>query len=275
MSRITLILPLWLIALAAQVQAQTAEPKLTVATYNINFANRDLREVAETIRKADADIVCLQETNRRSDVYLHRELKGDYPHGRFQPPDGRRLASGFGILSKHPIEKVTFLPPEHGMFGTQITRVDVGGQIVRVVNVHLQPVVVRRGASLASAVLAFTATEQTHSKEIERIHGELKGDLPTIITGDFNSMPGFAAPAFLEKNGFTDSLAAANEDADLQATWHWPTKRGEWRLRIDYLYHDARFTTGASRVVEAEASDHFLLVSELELAEVPSPGESP
>jgi len=38
----------------------------SVATYNINYGNADLKLVVETLVKVDADFVCLQETNRTS-----------------------------------------------------------------------------------------------------------------------------------------------------------------------------------------------------------------
>ncbi|MBW3596080.1 MAG: endonuclease/exonuclease/phosphatase family protein [Planctomycetes bacterium] len=45
--------------------AAKAQP-LRIATYNINWANLRLEEVVELIRRADADVVCLQETNAQS-----------------------------------------------------------------------------------------------------------------------------------------------------------------------------------------------------------------
>ena len=52
--------------------------KFTVATYNINYGNVDLKKIARIIRKADADLVCLQETNRQSEKHLRRALRRKY-----------------------------------------------------------------------------------------------------------------------------------------------------------------------------------------------------
>lgn len=38
------------------------QPGFTVATYNVNWGNVDLRQTVDVLRKAEADLVLLQET---------------------------------------------------------------------------------------------------------------------------------------------------------------------------------------------------------------------
>ena len=83
--------------------------------------------------------------------------------------------------------------------------------------------------------------------------------------GDFNSLPSFAAPAFLREYGLVDSFASKHADADKHPTWEWPLASGKISLRIDYIFHDATLETEFSQVSSAKASDHFLLTSRLRL----------
>ena len=66
--------------------------KIRVATYNINYGNRQLNAVAEAIRRADADVVCLQETNVESENYLRQEFSNTYSYIRFQGDVSNRPA---------------------------------------------------------------------------------------------------------------------------------------------------------------------------------------
>src|SRR5436190_12997690 len=56
---------------------------LRVATYNINWGNLHLDEVARAIRESDADVVALQETNPQSEAWLRRQFADVYPHLAF------------------------------------------------------------------------------------------------------------------------------------------------------------------------------------------------
>jgi endonuclease/exonuclease/phosphatase family metal-dependent hydrolase len=246
---------------ASGSSAQTTEESLSVATYNINFSNQDLPAVIESIRESGADVVCLQETNRESYMHIRRTLGETYSEIRFNPPDDQAYASGFGVLSKYPIDEAKFIPPEHGMFGTCVMKIDFEGRPIQVVDVHLEPIRLRRGGSLASLMSAMIAAERTRIQEIQLIHESIELDLPTLIAGDFNSMPGFQTLEYLEENGFIDSFSEVHEES--QPTWHWPNRIGEWRLRLDYIWHDEHFTTTESEILESDASDHYLLVSRM------------
>lgn len=238
---------------------------LTVATYNINWGARDLRQIAATIRQTEADVVCLQETTPRAERHLRRTLRDLYPHMHFEGHDGRVAAERFGFLSKSPLRNVVFLPPRHGLFGSCRAEVESGGRTVQIVNVHLQPVIVRAGAGLREAYAGLARTEETHAREIAHILKHVTADVPTVIAGDFNSLSTFRAPMVLKERGFVDSFAHVNENPESTPTWRWKLRQGELALRIDYIFHTEEFATRQSKVVESSASDHRLVVSRLEL----------
>jgi endonuclease/exonuclease/phosphatase family metal-dependent hydrolase len=259
-------------AIAVAPPSPAARPiSLRVATYNVNWGNADLKELATAIQRADADVVCLQETTAASEELLRETFKAGYPHIRFQGHEGRFAAERFGFLSRLPLRNVRFVPPQHGLFGTYCADLDVRGQALRIVNVHLSPLLVRRGAGLRDAYAALRNMEQTHTDEARRILEGIDPDMPTIIAGDFNSLSTLQAPLLLKGAGFTDSFAAVTTKPDAHPTWRWRLRSGTWDLRIDYVFHSAHFTTKRSEVFESDASDHSLLVSELDLVPVGSP----
>jgi endonuclease/exonuclease/phosphatase (EEP) superfamily protein YafD len=239
---------------------------LRVATYNINFANVNLDAVLNAIRQADADVVCLQETNNASAAALRAAFSDHYPEIRFYGSVDPYPAGGLAILSKHPIAREEFLPARHGLFGAAIVEVTHGEQNVQIVWVHLQPIVLPRGQgaeSMLAIVGAFDAAEETRRAEMEEILKHVRTDGPAILAGDFNSCSTFQAPALAKQHGLIDSFAAVHDDADDHPTWHWPTELGQAKLRIDYIFHSADFVAEESRVIPSEGSDHYLLVSQL------------
>ena len=239
------------------------EGTFSVATYNVNWGNVDLRDTVATIRKAGADLVLLQETNAESEAYLRRQLRGAYRYMLFHGHRGQLGAERFGILSKQPVNKLRFMPPKHGLFGFWIGQTELAGRKVQIVNVHLDPVRLPARGAILSLAKAFADLEATHKREIEYIQQSLTPDLPTLIAGDFNSMASGVAPQSLMKKGFADSFASVTDKADQHPTGRWRFGRTEFAARIDYIFHTGQFSTAESRIVENASSDHALLVSRL------------
>ena len=205
---------------------------LRIATYNINFANRRLDAVVDAIRRADADVVWLQETNDESAAVLRREFAGRYPHIRFYGSVRPYAAGGFALLSAFPLKREKFMPAEHGLFGICTVEVQCGRREIQMLCVHLQPVLIPRGGgSVLSVLQAFEAAEQTHRRETAEVLRHVRQDVPVAIVGDFNSGSTSHVPMRLTESGFTDSFAAANESPDDYPTWRWPTQFGHAELR--------------------------------------------
>lgn len=249
-------------------KAPAPPPPLRIATYNVNWANLRLDAVVDAIRKCDADVVCLQEVNPESAKLLEKTFRSRYPHIRFYGSVEEYLAGGYGVLSTRPIVREVFLPVKHGLFGTPVIEIQNGEQGVQIANVHLQPVLVpsQRGlGSVVSLLGAFQDAEEVHYREMQQVLAAVRVDQPCLIVGDFNSCSKFLAPKLALDRGLADSFAAVNTEPDRQPTWHWPTRFGDARLRIDYIFHTPHFRTAESRIIETDGSDHYLLVSQLEV----------
>jgi endonuclease/exonuclease/phosphatase family metal-dependent hydrolase len=245
---------------------KSAPAQLKIASYNINWRNADLPALAETIRKADADVVCLQEANKESEKYLEKTLGKVYPYIRFQGNEGKYLAEGFCILSRVPVTAYEFIPPSQGIFGAFAAEIQFGGRAVQIISVHLQPVVFSENTKILEVISAIAAVETKHRGEIDAILKHLDGDIPAVILGDFNSVATFQSLGILKSKGFVDCFAETHENPEAFPSWHWPTQHGEISLRIDYIFHSPDFRSLESNVIKSEVSDHFLIYSRLEWA---------
>jgi endonuclease/exonuclease/phosphatase family metal-dependent hydrolase len=245
--------------------AQPAKQTLKVATFNINWGNPNLSEIARLIAAADADLVAVQEMNDQSERYLRRQLGKSYPYFKYRGPEGRYAAGGFGFLSRLPLANLQYVEAKAGLFGVWTCEVRIAGRPVQIVNVHLTPFMVPEEGGALAALRLFAKVEDVHAEEIKQVGGVLAKDRPAIVLGDFNSPSTFAAPQYLVKRGLADSFASVTKDADQHPTWHWPWGKTELRFCLDYIFHTAGITTAESRIVKTEASDHNLVVSKLEI----------
>ncbi len=236
-----------------------------VATFNVNWGNRRGDQVLDSIATASADILCLQETTPQSERFLKQRLADRYPEFHAVGHNGAYGAERFAFASRLKPRDLKFHPPRAGLFGFYGATYRLGDQDVRILNVHLTPFVIARGSGLREAMGALMATEEKHRQEIEAVLAAVDQEVPTIIVGDFNSLSGFEAPRRLVAAGFVDSFAAVHADADTQPTWRWPTRPLPLALRIDYIFHSQHFRTLSSEIIQLGGSDHFPVVSELEL----------
>lgn len=241
--------------------------QLTVATYNLNFGQHDrkmLAEIVANILKADADVVAIQEGNADIYKYLRAKLRKHYPHMQFYPG---RAAHGLGWMSKTPLLDKALLPNKGGgWFRTAAASVKQGDKRVRLFNLHLYPTLPQNGDGLLGLMTRLKRDEVIRSREIlglwPHVEKAMKQKLPVVLLGDLNSPSILSVPQYLRDKDFVDSYAVTSKQPDTDgATWHWD----KWRLRIDYIWHNALAQTSGCRIYESDASDHFLLVSTLKL----------
>lgn len=241
---------------------------LRVATFNLNWGNRRGDLVLSAVAAAKPDLICFQETTVQSEQFLRKQLSAEFPHFISVGHKGLYAAERFAFASKTPLANPQYTAPADGLFGFYSITVSIDDVRVRVINVHLTPVVLKRGNSFAAAMAALSDAEVKHKAEIDAIIASINPKQPTIVAGDFNSISTFAAPTALTKLGLTDSFASVHDDADTEPTWTWPTRPLPIALRIDYIFHTKHFSTLESNIVPGGGSDHSLVVSELQFVPV-------
>lgn len=256
----SLMFVLLVLSLPLSVRAET----LCVATYNLNFANRRGDQVLDAIAAAQPDLICFQETTFQSERFLKRNLAKTHPYFYSSGHEGRNLAERFAFACKSELTQLKYTPPDAGLFGFYSANLDIKGETIHIVNIHLTPFQFNHGGGLFEAMAALKLTEEAHTSEIESIAGTLDVNRPTIVVGDFNSVSTYAAPKHLSSINMIDAFASVHEDADTHPTWHWPTQPVPLLLRIDYIFHSSHFATQKAEVVRREGSDHSLIYTILE-----------
>ncbi len=238
---------------------------ISIATYNLNYANRRGDLILDAIAASAADVICFQESTIESEAFLSKRLASSHPHFYSTGHQGRYSAERFAFASKFKLTDIVFTPPDSGLFGFLAATIDFGGRPVRIVNVHLSPIQIRQGARIPEVLASLSKSEEKRALEIESIIERIDLKSATIVLGDFNSISTFVAPKRLRDLGMVDAFAAVNESPDNIPTWRWPTRPIPIEFRIDYIFHSTHFTTTKSGIVWREGSDHALVFATLQL----------
>jgi endonuclease/exonuclease/phosphatase family metal-dependent hydrolase len=230
----------------------------------------DLPRLATLLASLDADVLCLQEVDRRygersEDVdqalLLSRALDMQLAWGPAidEPRSDGRPARQYGnaLLSRLPIliSDVHRLPGGGEPRSALRTMIELDGAALWVTATHLSTGDPSRRAAQAAAVAAL------HTEPMET----------GVVVGDFNTGPETPELGVLREH-FTDAwhLARARDD---RAGWRfWDAEEGNTfpskrpRIRYDQVWVSAGVSVAAAHVVDAEgASDHLPLVVDLEV----------
>ena len=237
--------------------------ELTIVTWNINYANRDLAEVSRLLQESNADIVCLQETTEYSEAWLQYEFAEPYPHYFIAGHTGKFLAEGYMVLSRLPILEPRFVPPACTFFGHIVFQTDHCGTRSTILSVHMTPFTARESRTIVDLLSAVNQTEIDHQHEVQAILKDIPRDAPTLIVGDFNSPSHGIAPTILKGHGLKDLFAELYPDADqTHKSWDFRFRNGlraTWR--IDYIFYSHHYQARCGSLLECRGSDHHLLVA--------------
>ncbi len=236
-------------------------------------------DVAESIEGLDPDIICLQEFNNA----YHPEsdnislFKKKYPYYFFSRDYHRakgNYESGCIIFSKYAIidsGKVKY-PTAESLIYVDIVK---GNDTTRIYTTHLQSFKFKKvdyddlekirqqeeDALIASKnifqkmKLAF----KRRSVQANMIRDEMdKCTHPSVISGDFNDVPGSYA-YFRIKEGRQDAFLQKGFGIGRSFVALAPT------LRIDYILPDSHFDVLQFGMIDENLSDHIMLVSDIRL----------
>ncbi len=229
--------------------------KLRFATYNIHKAvgldrRRDPERILAVLREIDADIIALQEADRRLGErasVLPRALIDDTPW-RVVPVARRARSIGWhgnallvrrdmDIRESHALDLPTLEPR-----GAVCGELEVEGRKIRVIGTHLDLSGLRRRDQVR-ALIDFA--------------DEARGGHPTVIMGDFNQW-GRASGAMreFERNWTLLTPGRSYPSRAPIATLDRIVASRDWRCVEAEVHHTA---------LSARASDHLPVIAELEL----------
>lgn len=257
-----------------------------VRSFNGAFNNKKIiktvrEDIAESIIKLHADVVCLQEfnttQNKESQANNMALFAKQYPYYFFSKDysiQNKQYRSGCIIFSKYPIidsGKIKYKLAE-SLINIDILKDD---DTVRIYTTHLQSFKFKKEdydeiANLQNAEETSIIRSKNVIKKMNlafKLRGEQanivkneisKSPYPTVICGDFNDVPNSYVYHHIKQNF---------QDAFLQKSWGVGKTYNALApmLRIDYILCSNNFTVSQFDMVDENLSDHILLVSDLKL----------
>lgn len=224
-------------------------PCLKVITYNVNWGFVEPQNVVDFISKANAEVICFQETHRYWETILKTQLKERYPHCVFKEWSG---AGGIAIMSKYKLDNVKLLPPTEGWFPALLADIQTPIGLIQVLNVHLRPPLSDRGSFRPSA---YYKAPGIHLKELQGFLADTDAKKPLIIMGDFNEHENNKAIRWLLEQDFTDALSTYDS---YSKTWRWNTSFGvTLNNRYDHVVISKHLQCIGAKVIQVKASDHM------------------
>lgn len=220
---------------------------LRLMTANLLHERCDADEFDALLERVSPDVVVAQELGPDG-----AEILSDrYPHHYLQPA---REFTGRGVASVFQAEFGDIAMPVRS---SSWALINIGGQLVRLVGMHLgNPI-----------VFPWWRSAKERSLQLKALYAwtdSADDDVPLIVAGDMNASP--AWPAYRSLASRWDDLvagAADTTDFDPEPTWSW---RPGWPrlLRIDHVFGMGVVATSCL-VEPVVGSDHHAVVVDLEL----------
>jgi len=218
-----------------------------------------------------ADVICIQEMfdNPKSSSFnvIKRLKKGGYSYFHFSKSTTMRWGASVGvaICSKYPIVSKSVIRKKAGS-NNQIIRakIDVSGQHVVIINMHLQSIFLKEEELKASKIkenfldkmggiaLKLKAGYQARTKQIDLLLAStLDEDLPVIICGDMNDTP--YSNAYLRlRDSYKNAFEEKGRGFGITYNGNLPF------LRIDHQFSNDRLKVTRFEVNrKIRGSDHF------------------
>jgi endonuclease/exonuclease/phosphatase (EEP) superfamily protein YafD len=228
--------------------------RLTVMTYNVHDANKQIEAVADQIDLYNPDIIGLHELEANMAQALEARLATTYPYRLFAPSRG--------IFSRYPFESaVAYQLGKDGYWMQQVV-VSVAGHQVNLLNVHIRsprleytyPLTGRLGIPTGFA----TENRNRDMADLLAILGKLDGIV--VILGDLN---------LTDRHDLYKELTHTLIDTHMEegrglgfTRGHFP-QSGLATWRIDFVLHSTNLVTLASDTGVFAGSDHRPVISVL------------
>jgi len=240
---------------------------IKIATYNVALFGRETsgfmaQDILSEMQKQKVDIICFQEYSdfsgdkKNSDSY-----KEYYPYMVMGEND-------MVVYSRYPIKRSKNIPFEMTNNSAMWVEVKVGGQILRVYNVHLETTglnrTMRQAAKLqqqgvqieGNAVLKaiygnYTIGMMARAGQANVLAMDMReSEAPVIVCGDFNDVP----YSYVYNTMLGNKVDGFKECGD---GFMYTFRGGNKKVRIDYIFHENTLQGLTYYKKEMTYSDHF------------------
>lgn len=249
------------------------DPTLKIVSYNVGrFAMSDKDTVFDFISEQDADIICLQEFYLKDlaklKPYLAKKMKG-YKSEYYMFPT-RNGAFGNLTLSRIPVTGKGKVKFEESANMAIYTEHKVGDRRFRVYNCHFESYnisytgIIKALYNADTDIFAETGTKMKKSilrrpKQVDQVFSDIEScPIESFVCGDFNDNP-MSYTYYRMTRGRKDAFREAGKGFGATFAHLWPM------LRIDYVMIPERFGAIAYDIPKVEYSDHYPVVTTVEL----------
>ncbi len=220
-------------------------PYVSVTTFNVDLARYDDPKTVAAVGAADADVICLQETNDAWAEVLREHYAERYPFMAFRGSG----SGGLAVLSRHPFEDLGLLEGVEGWHPAWSVLVDSPLGPLQILLVHLRPPVNAR-----DGVAGYFQADARQTKEVRSFSQSLRSDLATLVVGDFNTSDGPALD-YLEDRGYRSVLPLFRPG---QETWRYDKGLvGQTIDTLDHIFFDGVLDPLDAYVLYEGRSDHL------------------
>jgi endonuclease/exonuclease/phosphatase family metal-dependent hydrolase len=274
---------------------KVSPPVLSLLSYNVNFGpfmdvqdddyetmaqiighSSNVQLVIKAIAEADADIVCLQETNAGWAYACATRLKENYPQQHFYPSCRGYYAGGSAFLFKDSVSEFTVTANDPRVQGAYFEALILSGTfsfadstqtLFNIINVHLRPPLSMgddSGGVLGNLNAYFFKSGPVHMSEVSA-HLKHLGTENTFVVGDFNEGGHGDGYKFLSKKGYVDAVSLCSD----QTTWYWPVPViGQiWGAYDHIFYPPEYFRPSGCTIMTAykDVSDHIPVLATFQI----------
>ena len=238
-------------------------PGVTVMTVNVGNGLAPDDQVLGALRESDADIIGIEELNRRQALIVEEGLGDAYPYSAFfgDSYEGRGLLSRFPIRSADLVHIIADRPDV-------LAVVDIGPLLLTVIVGHPRPQELKGGR------VKFRTASLRQILQLGRLAQQ---EFPAVLVGDFNMSPRHPGYARFEKLGLTDAFAVGGTGRG----WTFPIRLGiagadpsQKRIvpafpvkRFDHIWHTPDLRTERAWIGPDAGSDHASVVARILLPE--------
>ena len=218
---------------------------MKIVSWNVNSLNVRLPHVLGYLKEHRPDVLALQETKQTDDKFPKDDIEAAGYHVAFQ---GQKTYNGVAIISKHPLEDVSFDIPNLDDPQKRVIAATIQG--IRIIDIYLP-----NGQEIGSEKYAYKMKWITELKAY--VQEELNQYDKLVLLGDYNIAPadidihdpdrwrGKIMCSDEERShyqdlldmGLHDSLRELHPDEPMFSWWDYRANafRRKWGIRIDHL----------------------------------------
>jgi endonuclease/exonuclease/phosphatase (EEP) superfamily protein YafD len=227
--------------------------RIRVLSFNALISNRSYNDVITLIEQHQPDLIALQELSPQMAEEISTRLADEYPHQQLYSWSDPR---GIGLWSRYPLSEGPAGHTDWWPNWMQSASIDVEGQAIYLLNVHLAPVGTLNQSDFARALLFQHA-------QVRAIHDLLSPiEMPVLLVGDFNASPTNETYRLLDEK-LDDAWRQVGFGPGF--TFPAPETPNSWLgpfLRIDYFWTRGEIRPVKIEILPPAGSDHLPLLGE-------------